>query len=128
MPRSQKTILCIDDHETALSGWCLYFQAAGYRVIGHTQPEAGLQDFATRAIDAVVLDYLMPELDGARVAEAMKRIKPDVPILLFTAHSSVPRKLKEMADDYAVKGESPQQVLKKLDALLELRDLPVPES
>jgi DNA-binding response OmpR family regulator len=127
VPRSQKTILCIDDHEAALSGWCLYFQAAGYRVIGHTQPELGLQDFATRAIDAVVLDYAMPELDGSRVADAMKRIKPEVPILLFTAHTSVPRQLKELADAYALKGETPQEVLRKLDGLLELRDLPVPE-
>jgi predicted outer membrane protein len=57
----------------------------------------------------------------------MKRIKPEVPILLFTAHTSIPKQLQELADAYAVKGETPQEVLRKLDGLLELRDLPVPE-
>jgi CheY-like chemotaxis protein len=117
LPRPSKTVLCIDDHENALAGWSLYLQGAGYLVLGATKPDEGLQLFGTNPVDAVLLDYSMPGMDGTEVAQAMKRIKPDVPVILFSGRV-LPKHAVELVDAVIFKGEPPQNVLKRLDELL----------
>jgi CheY-like chemotaxis protein len=58
---SRQTILCVDDYETSLAGWCLYLQNAGYSVTTARTAQEGLELFATSPVDLVLLDYLMPE-------------------------------------------------------------------
>lgn len=118
MSRAGKTVLCIDDHQNALAGWSLYLHGAGYRVLTTVDPSEGLELFATRAVDAVLLDYTMPLMDGAEVARTMKRLKPDVPIILFSGHR-LPHAALEQVDAVLFKGEPPQNVLNKLDELVE---------
>ncbi len=117
MPRAGKTVLCIDDHENALAGWSLFLHGSGYGVLTAANPSEGLQLFGTKAVDAVLLDYSMPDMDGLEVAQAMKRIKPEVPIIFFTGHT-LPKKAIETVDAVVFKGEPPQAVLMKLDELL----------
>jgi len=109
--------LCIDDHPNALAGWGLYLQGAGYGVLTTTDPNDGLELFATRPIHAVLLDYTMPGLDGTEVARTMKRLKPAVPILLFSGHV-LPNTALQAVDAVLFKGEPPQNVLNKLDELV----------
>jgi CheY-like chemotaxis protein len=116
--RQDKTLLCIDDEQVALSGWCLYLQTKGYSVVGASSPEEGLQRFAVQPIDAVVLDYSMPELNGSAVSEVMKRIKPNVPIILFTGSVGVPHDIAKNVDAQVLKGGEPGELLGKIDAVL----------
>lgn len=118
MSRQGKTVLCIDDQQTALSGWCLYLQGVGYGVASAATAEEGLQLFATKPIDAVLLDYKMPEMDGAEVAAAMKRIKPEVPVILFTGYSRLPERAMRSVDACIEKGRPPYVLLETLDELL----------
>lgn len=115
---TKATLLCIDDHQNSLSGWSLFLQHMGYSVLSAANPDEGLQLFATNAIDAVVLDYSMPDLDGGRVAAAMKRIKPEVPILMFTAHPQLPKGAQRFVDTTVVKGQAPQVLLDRIEELL----------
>ncbi len=117
MPRTSKTILCIDDHQNALAGWSLYLHGAGYGVMTASQAAEGLELFGTRSVDAVLLDYTMPGMDGYQVSRAMKRIKPGVPIILFSGHV-LPKEASDTVDAVLFKGEPPQKVLSKLDELL----------
>ena len=55
----RKTILVIDDYETSAAGWGLYLHNAKYSVETAYSPEEGLQLFAIRPIDLVLLDYAM---------------------------------------------------------------------
>jgi len=114
-----KTLLCIDDHQTALSGWCLFLQGMGYKVLSAADSEEGLQLFATNPVDAVILDYAMPEMDGAETASAMKRIKPDVPVILFSGYSRLPQEASAHVDAFVTKGEPPQVLVQTLEALLD---------
>jgi len=120
--RQDKSILCVDDDQAALSGWCLYLQSKGYRVVGAATGEEGLQTFAVQPIDLVVLDYSMPELNGSAVSEVMKRIKPKVPIILFTGSVGVPETIRKTVDQQILKGGEPAELLEKIDQVLSISE------
>jgi len=82
VPVTHPSILCVDDYETSLAGWCLYLQNAGYSVTTARTPQEGLERFAVAPVDLVLLDYLMPESNGDDVAAMMKRMKPGTPEFL----------------------------------------------
>ncbi len=113
------TILCVDDYETSLAGWCLYLQNAGYSVTTARTAQEGLERFAVSPVDLVLLDYAMPDSNGDDVAATMKRIKPDVRILMFSGVSHVPEKARAHVDAFLQKGQSPIVVLDKIRELLE---------
>ena len=116
--RRHKTLLCIDDEANALAGWCLYLQGAGYVVMGAATSAEGLQVFATTHIDAVILDYSMPDLNGDGVAATMKKIKPEVPIVMFTGFSDLGSEARADVDVFVTKGCHPSALLKTVDEVL----------
>jgi CheY-like chemotaxis protein len=118
MSRKKHTILCVDDNQVAVSGWSLYLQQHGYSVVSAFAAEEGLQLFATQPISAVILDYAMPELDGTAVSALMKRMKPEVPIILFTGVSELPTEVLAKVDGFMVKGKPPSDMLQIIDRLL----------
>jgi two-component system sensor histidine kinase/response regulator len=115
---SQSTILCVDDYETSLGGWCLYLQNAGYSVTTARTAQEGLERLAVSPVDLVLLDYAMPDSNGDDVAATMKRIKPDVRILMFSGVPYVPEKARLHVDAFLQKGLSPNIVLDKIRELL----------
>jgi len=117
-PVSHPTILCVDDYETSLGGWCLYLQSAGYLVITAQTAQEGLQLFAVSPVDLVLLDYALPDSNGNDVAATMKRIKPDVRILMFSGAAHVPEDARLHVDAFLQKGLSPTVVLDKIRELL----------
>jgi response regulator RpfG family c-di-GMP phosphodiesterase len=117
-PVSHPTILCIDDYETSLGGWCLYLQSVGYLVITAQTAQEGLQLFAVSPVDLVLLDYALPDSNGDDVAATMKRIKPDVRILMFSGVRDVPDNARVHVDAFLQKGLSPTVVLDKIRELL----------
>jgi len=80
--------------------------------------QEGLELFAVQPIDLVLVDYVMPELNGAEVAVRMKRIKPDVRIVLFSG-LALPESDRAHVDAFIEKGEHPTVVLQKIDELLQ---------
>jgi CheY-like chemotaxis protein len=116
---THQAILCIDDYETSLAGWCLYLQNAGYSVTTARTVQEGLERFAVSPVDPVLLDCLMPESNGDEVAATMKRIKPDVSILMFSGVSEIPEDARRHVDAFLQKGQSPTVVLDKIQDLLQ---------
>jgi CheY-like chemotaxis protein len=112
------TILCIDDYETSLGGWCLYLQGVGYSVITAQTAQEGLQLFAVSPVDLVLLDYDLPDSNGHEAAATMKRIKPDVQILMFSGVPHVPESARRHVDAFVQKGQSPAVILDKIRELL----------
>src|ERR1700720_1396533 len=106
-PVSPPTILCVDDYETSLGGWCLYLQSVGYLVITAQTAQEGLQLFAVSPVDLVMLDYALPDSNGDDVAATMKRIKPDVRILMFSGVRDVPEDARLHVDAFLQKGQPP---------------------
>jgi CheY-like chemotaxis protein len=115
---SVPTILCIDDEALGLEIRKTVLERAGYQVLTATDGAAGLSIFRERKIDGVVLDYYMPEMDGAVVAETMRRERPDVPILLLSAYINLPAEVVTLVDVTLLKGEGPLELLEKLRLML----------
>lgn len=112
------TILCIDDEALGLEIRKAVLERAGYQVLTAVDGLAGLSLFRGNAIDGVVLDYYMPEMDGGAVAEAMRRERPEIPIMLLSAYINLPVEVVALADVTLLKGEGPQELLEKLHQML----------
>ncbi len=115
---SSPTILCIDDEVPGLQIRKAVLERAGYQVLTAADGPTGLTLFRGNAIDGVVLDYYMPEMDGGAVAETMRRERPDVPILLLSAYINLPTEVVRMVDVTLLKGEGPMELLEKLRVML----------
>lgn len=115
---SVPTILCIDDEALGLEIRKTVLERAGYQVLVATDGPAGLSIFRERNVDGVVLDYYMPEMDGGVVAEAMRRERPAVPIMLLSAYINLPAEVVTLVDVTLLKGEGPLELLEKLRLML----------
>src|SRR3979490_3003251 len=103
MSRRKATILCIDDHWNGLIGRKLMLEESGYEVLEATSGAEGLDSFLLRPVDAVILDYQMPGMNGDIVAAKMKHAKSHVPILLLSAYGPTPKKKLESVDTFLPK-------------------------
>lgn len=110
-------ILCIDDEPKGLAVRKMLLESQGYEVFTATSGRKGLALFAHHRISAVVLDYAMPEMNGAQVAAALKRLDPAVRILLFSAYVDLPKEDLRWVDAYAVKGDNPRAFLAAVQQL-----------
>ncbi len=112
------TILCIDDEALGLQIRKAVLERAGYRVLTALDGPTGLGLFRDQAIDGVVLDYYMPEMDGGVVAQAMRQEQPQIPIMLLSAYINLPADVVALANVTVLKGEGPAELLEKLRLML----------
>jgi CheY-like chemotaxis protein len=111
-------ILCIDDEVTGLMVRKLVLQRHGYEVITALNGPEGLKLFETNPVEAVVLDYSMPGMNGDEVAAELKRRNPAIKILLLTAYVDLPDDALKWIDKRVTKGTSPNSLLEELQQLL----------
>src|SRR5438874_7120628 len=117
MPR----VLIIEDElpmRTALKD-CL--EAEGYRVLTAADGESGLKRALEEKPDLILLDIMMPKLDGYAVCEELRRLSNPVPVLMLTAKGQVEDRVTGLdagADDYLVKPFSTEELLARVRALL----------
>jgi CheY-like chemotaxis protein len=115
---SKRILLCIDDETTGLRIRKMILERSGYEVFTAESGPSGLEVFAAHPVDAVILDYFMPGMHGGEVAREMKRLKPEVPILLLSAYLDLPQGALEKVEAFITKGQSPQLLLDKIRELL----------
>jgi DNA-binding response OmpR family regulator len=96
-------------------------QAEGYRVLAANDGESGLRRALEEKPDLVLLDVMMPRLDGFAVCAELRRLSKPVPILMLTAKGQVEDRVQGLdagADDYLVKPFSTEELLARVRALL----------
>jgi two-component system response regulator CpxR len=119
--RPKKTILCVDDNETALSVRTFLLETRGYRVIATTQPQEALDHVAQAVpgtIDLLLCDLLMPGMDGNELVRRAKEMHPGLPAMIVsgtvTAHDRAGR-----ADAFLAKGaNSAAELLERIRILV----------
>src|SRR5450432_2837333 len=119
MENGSHLILCVDDELIGLQVRKILLERAGYRVLTALDGPLGLEIFQTEPVEAVVLDYSMPGMDGGEVAGRMRRVKPHVPILLLSAYVGLPPDVISLVDLSMTKGEGADILLQKLSSLIE---------
>lgn len=113
-----KLILSVDDEPGILYTREKILRGEGYEVLSAADGESALQIFAAHPVDLVLLDYVMPGIDGGIVARQMKGIKPLVPVIMVSANH-VPKEALTCADCFVAKGEGPALLLEQIRQLLE---------
>jgi DNA-binding response OmpR family regulator len=113
-------VLIIDDDEDLVALLEHVFVRAGARVLGACSGQEGLHEFHRHQPDLVVLDIMMPDIDGWAVCRSLREAS-DVPILMLTAKSGAPDVTYSLdigADDYVTKPFDTQILLARARALL----------
>ena len=115
-----KTILIIEDEIRIRFLLKDYLLSEGFSVIEACDGEDGLMAFKNNNVDLILLDIMMPKIDGLTVLENIRTVS-DIPIILLTAKSQEEDKLYGYdigADDYITKPFSPKILVAKVKALL----------
>jgi PAS domain S-box-containing protein len=87
-PVHRLCVLVVDDDSLVLTSTCLLLEDLGHRVISATSGAQALEVFDTEsAIDLVITDMAMPQMNGAQLAQAIRNIKPNLPIILATGYA-----------------------------------------
>jgi CheY-like chemotaxis protein len=109
-PTTKRIILCIDDDEAILSYEKALLERSGYAVLTASSPQKGLRLATTCNCDAVLLDYEMPGMNGDEVALAIKRLRPELLVILLSG-SDVPAHALASVDAFVPKLEASRQLL-----------------
>jgi DNA-binding response OmpR family regulator len=129
MPDSSPTILLVDDEDAVRKVLAFPLERDGYTVVQAADGEEALERFAAQQVDLVVLDIMLPKLDGLEVCKRL-RATSTVPIIMLTARDDELDKvigLELGADDYITKPFSIREFRSRVRALLR-RSRTVPET
>lgn len=116
-----KRILVVDDERPILTLLEYNLKQAGYEVITAGDGEEGLQKAETESPDLLVLDLMLPKMDGMDVCRTLRQKGVDTPIIMLTAKSDELEKILGLelgADDYMTKPFSPREVVARIKAVL----------
>jgi DNA-binding response OmpR family regulator len=129
---TRKKILIIEDEENMVEGLRFNLEARDYLVIAAPDGETGLNKAAEEQPDLIILDLMLPGLNGYEVCKRVKETNPDISIVMLTAksqESDIVTGLDLGADDYITKPFSVLELLARIKALLRRSkpNSPVPE-
>jgi two-component system response regulator MprA len=123
------TVLIVDDDARLIEMLRRTLSYEGYRVVTATDGQEALARLQEQRPDVVVLDWLLPRLDGLTVVQRLRMAGDLTPVLMLTARDAVEDRVAGLdsgADDYLVKPFAPAELLARVRALLRRAD-PAPE-
>jgi CheY-like chemotaxis protein len=118
MAAAKARVLCVDDDLSGLVIRAMVLEKYGYEVLTATDGEQALKLFRNSEVDAVLIDYYMPMVDGAYVARAMRYLKPHVPIVMISAAYALPTDALKDSDAFVLKGTSPAEMSDVIEKVL----------
>jgi two-component system alkaline phosphatase synthesis response regulator PhoP len=116
----RNVVLCVDDEEAIRCLLEVALEQFGYTALVACNGREALRLTAQHRADAVILDYCMPDMNGGEVALEMKRLRPDVPIILFSGSLDIPSSTLMRVNAFVAKGEGLRPLLAVLARLLQV--------
>jgi two-component system phosphate regulon response regulator OmpR len=116
----KSTILVIDDDEKLNKLLSVYFERFGYDILTATHPKEGMNILDQKKPDIVVLDIMLPDMDGFEVLREIRRFNT-IPIIMLTARGEVTDRIVGLelgADDYLPKPFEPRELLARIQSIL----------
>jgi two-component system response regulator ResD len=117
---NQARILVVEDEPSIREVVSLYLSRAGYQVTVVEDGQAALESLSGQLPDLVVLDLMLPEVDGLEITRWLRE-RGDTPIIMLTARREERDRIVGLemgADDYVVKPFSPQELVSRVRAVL----------
>ena len=118
---SRRTVVVIEDEDPIRRGIVDALGVAGYEAVEAADGEAGLAEARRAGVDLVLLDLLLPKMNGFDVLDQLRVTRPALPVIILTARGSEEdrvRGLRGGADDYVVKPFSARELLARVEAVL----------
>jgi CheY-like chemotaxis protein len=100
------TLLCIHRNPSALE----YLQEKGYELLTAANGREGLQLFMSQPVDAIVLEYQLGLLDGSVIADEIKQVRPELPIVMWADHADLPNGALKSVDALVSTSDPPHFV------------------
>ncbi len=124
MPDRQRTILIVDDEEDVLDLLQLVFETSGFTVRRASNGKAAVSSAYESPPDVILLDVMMPEMDGWQVLRTLKGDERtrSVPVVMLSARAERRDKmigLQEGAEGYIAKPFSPAEVVREVQSFLD---------
>lgn len=122
----RRSILVVDDEPRMIRFIRLNLEHDGYEVHEATSGQEALEQLRDRLPDIILLDVMMPELDGFETLEMIREIS-QVPVIMLTAKGDVEDRVKGLelgADDYMAKPFSPAELSSRVRAVLRRTEMP----
>jgi len=116
----KKTILIIEDEPHIVMGLRDSLEFEGFGVISASKGKDGIQLARAENPDAVILDLMLPDINGYAVCEELRRLNPFLPIIMLTARSQESDKIRGLdagADDYVTKPFSVNELIARMRAI-----------
>ena len=123
---SMAKIMVADDDKNICELLRLYLEKEGYTVTLAHDGETAVEQFSAEAPDLILLDIMMPRLDGWQVCREIRK-KSNVPIIMITAKSEVFDRIQGLemgADDYIVKPFEMKELIARINAVLRRTEIP----
>ncbi|MCO6437438.1 MAG: response regulator transcription factor [Phycisphaerae bacterium] len=117
----KRTVVVVEDEEAIRRGVADTLRMAGFNVVEAGDGVTGLAESKRGDVDLVLLDLLLPRMDGLDVLNDLRRSRPSLPVIILTARGSEDdrvRGLRGGADDYVIKPFSARELLARVDAVL----------
>jgi len=110
-------LLCIDDNDDVLECEKSFLESFGYTVLTAPSGGKGLELASMYSVDVVIVDYLMPGMNGQEVAIEMRRLRSQVPIIMLSAAVDVPEQALKLVDAFIAKDRLASQLLPAISQL-----------
>jgi DNA-binding response OmpR family regulator len=124
---ARPTVLLVDDEESVQKVLTYPLEREGYRVVQARDGEQALERYRAEPVDLVILDLMLPRLDGLAVCRRLREERSAVPIIMLTARGDEGDKVLGLelgADDYITKPFSIREFMSRVRALLRRAQLP----
>ncbi|MGO9088697.1 MAG: response regulator [Candidatus Sulfotelmatobacter sp.] len=108
-------VLCVENHPEYLDALTYMLEAAGYEVVSATTATQALIRFTKQDVNGVLLEYDLPDVTGTALRAEMKRLKPEIPVLLFAGIGSQTPFLLRFFDSYLRNARRPEWAFQDLD-------------
>jgi len=115
--RPKKIILCVDDNEQELSVLKFMLSTNGYRVVSASNGRDAIDLFADHAVDLVLSDYAMPQMNGDQLVNRLKQIASHVPMILLGDPQKMGDQLHGADALLPKKTCSPQELLERIKVM-----------
>lgn len=117
-PGKGQKLLWVDDCRPMLELYKAVFESLGFEVQATCSPLEALDNLSSQAADVAILDYEMPEINGAVLAALIKTRRPELPVILYSGSPGIPQAVRRWVDAICSKAAPREELLATIEETL----------